>query len=342
MKRNIWVIALIVLIAIATACTQPNVQLPPTPPEINTYAVSLDVTGEAILVEVGTEAPSTINAVVTYSDGSTQNCNAAVSAVDTATAGAKTATASYDGVSTEFTLFVYETENVVDSSDELASVIGSAADGDIIVLSGNIEAPSSPIALSTTGARIIGDGSAKITTDANDHVFQISGSDNLIEGIEFVTEATAGTTNIINVSGENAIIRNCTFTGNYDADGNPDVTSRGLELSNAKNILIEGCSFINVRQPAYINDGPTGIIRDNIVTGTRGWVVGSNTELTFEGNEFENNAVDIAFIDATGTGTTTNNYSAEDCVAISKANNNCYVQNQILKIDVIGDSVESY
>ena len=341
MKRNIWVIALIALIAIATACTQPNVQLPPSPPAI-TYAVSLDVADDTIMVEVGKEAPAIVSAVVTYSDGSTQNCNATVSAVDTATAGAKTATASYDGVSTEITVLVYKTENIVDSSDEFASVIGSATDGDIIVLSGNIEAPSSPKKKKKKGARIIGDGNTKITTDANAYVFQISGSDNLIEGIEFVTEATAGTTNIINVSGENAIIRNCTFTGNYDAETNPGVTSRGLELSNAKNILIEGCSFINVRQPAYINDGPTGIIRDNIVTGTRGWVVGSNTGLTFEGNEFENNAVDIAFIDATGTGTTTNNYSTEDCVAISKANNNCYVQNQILKIDVIGDSVESY
>ncbi len=340
MKRKLGAIAIIAFLVFFTACSQYPVWFYPFPEEDEANAVSLVVT-DSVIVEVNGTVPSTVKAIVTYSDGSAMNCNAMVSgSVDTSSAGEKIATAIYDGVSAEFSIIVFEPENVVDSIEELTSAIASASAGEIVILNGNIAAIA-PISISANDIRIIGNGASTITTSANSSVFAISGNNAVIEGIDFETTASSGVTNIITVTGTSAEIRNCTFTGNYDVATNTDVTSRGLELSGSvSDILIENCRFEKVRQPAYINNGTSGTIRNCTVIGTRGWVVEGSTEMTFEGNEFENNAVDIAIIPGSPD-TTTNNYDQNECITISKNNNNCYVQNQILKINVNGDSVSN-
>ena len=65
-------------------------------------------------------------------------------------------------------------------------------------------------------------------------------------------------------------------------------------------------------------------MRNNTVIGTRGFVVTANATAELSGNTFENNAVDIAIIP---NNQDTNNYEGKT-VALSAANNNCYVENQ--------------
>ena len=247
MKRKLGAIAIIAFLVLFTACSQYPVWFYPFPEEDEANAVSLVVT-DSVIVEVNGTVPSTVKAIVTYSDGSAMNCNAMVSgSVDTSSAGEKIATAIYDGVSAEFSIIVFEPENVVDSIEELTIAIASASAGEIVILNGNI-AVSAPISIYANDIRIIGNGASTITTSANSSVFAISGNNAVIEGIDFETTASSGVTNIITVTGTSAEIRNCTFTGNYDVATNTDVTSRGLELSGSvSDILIENCRFEKVR-----------------------------------------------------------------------------------------------
>ena len=345
MKR-IGAALLIALVLIATGCTQ--YQYIPVPPGIfdnwedDNEVVELVIT-ETVAVEVNGTVPATVEAIATYEDGTTEEVDAEViSYVNTATVGVHSAYAAYENKMVDVDVYVYAEKNVVDSSDNLSTALTSANEGDIIVLSGEITAPTATISITAANVKIIGDGTAKITTAANTSIFTISGEGSIIEGVNFETTATTGTTDMVQILGNNAHINNCTFTGTFDLENNKDVTPRGFALgNNATDILIENCSFINMRQPAYINNGTSGTIRNCYADNTKGWVVEAATDFTFEGNTFGENAVDICFIPGSPDATT-NNYTEDECVAISQANNDCYVQNQILKIDVNGGNVEHY
>jgi hypothetical protein len=104
-----------------------------------------------------------------------------------------------------------------------------------------------------------------------------------------------------------------------------------LGVSGKTDMKIIGNTISNLRQPAYFNGGNTGDVIDNYVTNTRGWVVCGDSKMSFTGNTFGTNAVDIAIIPNNNT---INNYGTtpQEIIAISESNNGAYVENQLSKI----------
>lgn len=199
--------------------------------------------------------PSSITATATYSDSTTKSVSAALyTAADTTTAGVYQGTIVYEGATGTVEVIVYETENAVSTADALKTAIGNASADEIIVLSGDITTAET-LAIDNEGVRIVGNG-AKITTAETDKpIFSVTASNAVIEGIAFETTATSGTENLIRATNEGTglTVRGCTFTGGFDVATNTGATTRGFELS-VNDFVIEDCTFINVRQPGYINE----------------------------------------------------------------------------------------
>lgn len=182
------------------------------------------------------------------------------------------------------------------------------------------------------GATLFGMSGAVIKAISGTTLSMSEGSS--IISIEFDAAAiTSGTSNVVQVTGSNVAITNCSFTGAYDIFTS-NFTVRGLATNvGVSDITVSGCSFVNLRQPAYVNGTEDGAkefkFENNYVKGTRGFVIAINTDATFTGNVFENNIVDIAFI--TDTNTTAENANNYDIVALSSDNSGCYVQDQFNK-----------
>jgi len=133
-----------------------------------------------------------------------------------------------------------------------------------------------------------------------------------------------------NLPGENAISiqsSNVTVDGLvlkstwHIGDGNV-VRAFGVSPSQL-NISIINNTIENVRQPAYINAGATGVVKNNKVSDTKGWVVESGSDFEFTGNTWGTNVLDIAII-----ATATNNYTDAEVVAISDSNSDATVEQQ--------------
>ena len=346
MKRIATATILLVLLLV-TACTQYIYVSLPRPDK--NEVVSLTVT-ETVLVEVNGNLPSTVKATAEYENGNEREVTATViGTIDTSTQGVKSASAEYDDVRTTFDVTVYETGNVSTSYENLTETLNKASENDIIIVDGEIEFETDSNELQLkSGMRIIGTEGTKISSSRAGSVFSANGDNIEISNIEFESNLSAGSDIrfIYYSSGADGLnISNCTFTGTYDVTNTSDnFVSRGILVQPGAGTLdIDGCTFENIRQPAYIEDGVSGTIRNCTITGTRGWVIGSGTNLEFENNSFINNAVDIAIIDANKQGAAApNNYLEENCISISQANGNCYVQNQITKINVRGNQVSHY
>lgn len=135
-----------------------------------------------------------------------------------------------------------------------------------------------------------------------------------------VITVTAGI-NGLGIQSSNVTIEGITFQSDWNFGSG--VVTRALEVSTANNITIKNNRFLNLRQPAYINNNTTGSIQNNYTDTTKGWVLLSDTNFTFSGNTWGNNVLDVAFIPAA-----TNNYDDAKVVAISNNNNNAVVENQ--------------
>jgi parallel beta-helix repeat protein len=126
---------------------------------------------------------------------------------------------------------------------------------------------------------------------------------------------------ILGIQSNNVTVDGLTFESNFDI-GESQVV-RGLEVSSYGNISIKNNRFLNLRQPAYINDNAQVAVTNNYTDQTKGWVILSNSQVTFSGNTWGTNVLDIAIIPAS-----TNNYSDTQVVALSDANNDAVVENQ--------------
>lgn len=332
---------LIALVLIATGCTQ--YQYIPVPPGIfdnwedDNEVVELVIT-ETVTVELNGTVPATVAAIATYEDGTTEEVDAEIiSYVNTATVGVHSAYAAYENKMVDIDVYVYDEENMVDSSDNLSTALTTANEGEIIVLSGEITAPTAAINISADNVKIIGDGTAKVTIPTANTILTITGENALIEGVDFAATAITGTTDMINVQSKGVHINNCTFTSSFDLTDNPDVISRGFSLSGSvADIVIENCSFVDMRQPAYVERNVTGTIKNCTISGTRGWVISSGSNLKFENNTFNNNLVDIAIID-TDNGSTQpipDNYAKDTCIKISNNNFGCFVEHKVNEFSI--------
>ena len=334
MKRKLMTIAAIIAALVITGCSNGsyNPGLPPVGifPPSQADVIDIESNGP-IAVEVNGNFPKSVSATAVYDNGKTENCEAALRAdVSTAEAGEYEATLSYKGYSKTVSVFVYSSDNAV-SETNFDDVMGNLSDGEILMIEGKItlDSDAQEYEIEKQGIRILGSNGACISTPNNTNVFLIKGSDTVIEGIAFESTAAAGTTNILSIQAAGAEIRNCSFTGNYTVADNPDVTSRGLEVSG-NNFIIENCSFRNIRQPAYVN-GVTGTIRNNTIEETRGFVIVQEAMLDIQNNRFEgNNAEDLVFIYAQNEDThDAGIYTEERCLELSAENGNCRVDQQV-------------
>lgn len=210
--------------------------------------------------------------------------------------------------------------------------IAAAMPGDVIdvmedeLVTGNITINKELTLTSSNGSTL--------STQGSGNLFRITVPGVTISNLSFVKMDSANQ-NIISVGADNTTILGNSFTGQYDL-GDNEVT-RALELSTATGYVISGNSFTHLRQPAYVNDFSSGMITNNYVGDTRGWVLVANTDFTFSGNTFSNNAVDIAFIPGQP-----NTYTCDVMRQIKQANNNPIIDNQVLNIvdcDTVAPSV---
>ena len=109
----------------------------------------------------------------------------------------------------------------------------------------------------------------------------------------------------IQIAGNNNQILNCQIYGpEQSGDSSTWVVNRGfVTQNNITNLLVKNNIFYSLRQPAYLNPNSTGIITNNIVFNTRGYVVDQAIFL-FSGNSWwiPTNAVDIVLLAGTKVG----------------------------------------
>ena len=109
----------------------------------------------------------------------------------------------------------------------------------------------------------------------------------------------------IQVAGSGNRILNCDIYGpEQPGDSSTWVVNRGFVTQlDSTELLVRGCIFHSLRQPAYLNPGSTGTIMDNVCYNTRGYVV-DGADFLFSGNSWglPANAVDIALLAGTVSG----------------------------------------
>lgn len=220
----------------------------------------------------------------------------------------------------------------VDSTcSNLSATIASAIAGDVITISDSCTITTNTVI--NKQLTIEGLPGVTISTNGTTKLFTITAAGTTIQNLTFAKTDKTGTHNLIGIQANNVSILNNTFTGQYVL-GDPQV-SRALEVSTSTGLNVSGNTFTGLRQPAYINDNTTGTIANNYVGGTRGWVVIANTNLTFSGNTWGTNAVDIAFLNGAP-----NNYTCAVMATIQANNANATLDNQAMAYDcpVAGDS----
>ncbi len=207
----------------------------------------------------------------------------------------------------------------------IQAAIDDAEAGDVIEVAEGTHTIDSPIninkAVTLRGVGTNGEWKTKLLVSGTKTLNIQAAS--TIENLEIEKTDKAGS--VIYIGSNGVIIRSNKIHGQYTM-GDPE-TSRGMEIAASSGLLIEHNTIYNLRQPAYINV-VTGTVRNNDVFGTRGWVVVSESSITFENNTWGDGSVhnyyDIAII--LNPGAVVNNY--ENFVAISKNNNDAVVENQ--------------
>lgn len=214
----------------------------------------------------------------------------------------------------------YFADSFVASETELTAALAGAKSGNVIAIESDITLTGSLTI--PAGVTLIGKSGATVTVPAAGGEIVTLSPGAGIDGLNFTVPAfTAGTANAVYMM-NGSFVTGCSFTGAFDG-GNE--VSRGIAVQpGAQNIRIAGNTFDALRQPAYINNGVTGVISGNTVTSTKGFVVCSDSDVEFTGNSFSDNVVDIAII---ASNTLANNYT--DVIAISAANGCAFVENQV-------------
>lgn len=130
----------------------------------------------------------------------------------------------------------------------------------------------------------------------------------------------------IQIAGDGNKILNCQIYGpNQPGDSSTWVVNRGIVTQlGSTNLLVQNNILHTLRQPAYFNPNSTGIIMNNVVYNTRGYVVDKAVFL-FSGNSWgiPENAVDIALLSGTITGA-----PYDPLTALEASNSNSTISDQ--------------
>ncbi len=205
-----------------------------------------------------------------------------------------------------------------DPYDQFSDAYTAAIDGDTIIVDGTIETLTATTVINKI-ITIKGVNGGSIQTSGVDQIFTITAAGVTIQDLTFTKTDDLTSQNIIGIQGNNTTISNNTFIGQF-VIGDAEVTRAMVVSPGVTGFNITGNTVTNLRQPGYFDDS-MGSITNNTVTGTKGWVIVANADITITGNTGSNNAVDFAFIPGAP-----NNYT--DVSAISAANNNATVVNK--------------
>lgn len=160
------------------------------------------------------------------------------------------------------------------------------------------------LALTKPGLTIRGSAGAEILLQAPVVPFLLGGGDETIDSLT-MTSDQAYPVEFIQVAGSGNRILNCDIYGpEQPGDSSTWVVNRGFVTQlDSTELLVRGCIFHSLRQPAYLNPGSTGTIMDNVCYNTRGYVV-DGADFLFSGNSWglPANAVDIALLAGTASG----------------------------------------
>jgi len=226
-----------------------------------------------------------------------------------------------------------DTVNIAAGGDSTAAIqaaIDSASSARTIVLDTGTHALSGTISVNKADITIQGTGPSNtlVQTSGTGYRFSVSASGAIIEQLTLQKTDKTGVQNLIYVGASNTTIRDNVVCGQYVL-GDPEV-SRAIEITyGLSGLLIEGNEIYALRQPAYINGSlaapTTGLITNNYVHGTRGWVI-AGANMTFTGNTWGTGA-DVNYLDiAILAGTDASYYT--DIPAISAANNGAVIEDQ--------------
>jgi hypothetical protein len=210
---------------------------------------------------------------------------------------------------------------------DVQSAVTAAADNDIVKINGAI--PVTSAVTINKKLNIVGaDSSATIQTSGSSDVFTINsgGAGTSISNLHFVKSDKTSQT-VISVIANNVTISGNNFSGQFVL-GDGEV-SRAMVISYVSGLNVSGNTIQNFRQPAYIG-GASGSVANNYVSGTKGWVVVSQSNIAFTGNTWgtgtDTNAVDIAVIADSPLGA--DNYYTQ-LMTMSANNNNAVIEDQV-------------
>jgi len=173
-----------------------------------------------------------------------------------------------------------------------------------------------------------GAGSTIVQVSGTGERFLITASGVTIQELEIEKTDKTGVQNIIGIQASNATIQDTLIHGQY-AFGDPDVSRAIVISAGLSGLLIDDNTIHSLRQPAYVSGPTTGTVSDNVVYGTRGFVL-ENGDLTFTGNSWgSGNTFDIVVLDVAGGTYYT------DIVALSDANDDAVVEDQRPAQDVL-------
>lgn len=250
--------------------------------------------------------------------------------------GSSTDTSTDPGFQGDFaTLYVGADSVQSGTVGRIQEAVSLATAGGTVNVAAGTYTPAGTIVINKTDVKLLGAGAANtfVKTSGTAYLFQVSASGFTLEGFDIEKTDKTGVQNIVTIQGNNATIKNNTFHGQYVL-GDGDV-SRALEVSGGISVTVEGNTIYALRQPAYINTA-SGLIKNNLVYGTRGWVVDGGNPV-FEGNTWgTGNAIDIAILSGVPA-----NYP--DIVAMSEANNDAVIEDQrptprVLSVVYVDDS----
>lgn len=218
----------------------------------------------------------------------------------------------------------------------LQAAVAAATNGDTINVGAGTYVLASTVNVNVPNLTISGAGSASTifqVAGSVGYAMTITGAGVKLQNLQVLKTdlppASPTLQNLILINASNVTIQNNLIQGQDPGmpwSATAGWTFRGLEVAGGlSGLLIDNNVFKHLRQPAYINgSGTTGVVSNNNVSGTRGWVI-DGAKITFTNNTWgppPNQGADIALLPSC------NPADYPNLGALSNANSNAYISGQ--------------
>ncbi len=216
-----------------------------------------------------------------------------------------------------------------------AGVAAATSTDTVIHLAAETFTPATAITIPVASLKIQGAGVGStfinISAAAGNALFNVGpvASGFTLENVEIVKTDSdlLGEVGVVRINANDVTIRNNSFHGTfaYPAD-NGAPASRAMVISGGlTGLTIDGNTVYSMRQPAYISGPTEGTASNNVVYGTKGWVLeGGNVVFTnnsWGGSSAAKNVVDFAILSTAGS-------AYPDINAMAAANGNAVIEDQ--------------